>query len=378
MKELLLLAVFIGIMLVGCKKDNEDKIYGNGTSADPYKIGTAAALVKMAEYINTGDTAYNNKYYILTTDIDLKRNNWIPIGTKDNSFNGYFDGNKHKITGLFISNNNIDYVGLFGNIAGGSVRDLVVEVYFVCNSFVGGVAAGIYNSEITNCTVIGEIKGNWYVGSVAGIVDNSEITNCTATGERKGNWYVGGVAGIVDNGGSITNCYTTGAVDGISRIGGVAGAICNSGSITNCYATGEVRGSIYVGGVVGYVSSGNITNCAALIPSIQCVSISNHDHGRVAGYNEGGTFTNNVAWDGMAYTPDINFPATTPFPTSGDTDLHGSDINTTAAKNQSTYTGLGWGFAVNGAGPWKMGGGVYQLPVFYWQNPTIPTPTHLQ
>ena len=56
---------------------------------------------------------YSNKYYILTDDIDLNNNLWLPIGNSDFPFVGSFDGNGHTIYNLKLSNN-YENVGLFG------------------------------------------------------------------------------------------------------------------------------------------------------------------------------------------------------------------------------------------------------------------------
>jgi len=65
----------------------------------------AAELAQLATYVNTSAStvAYCDKYYNLNNDIDLSNYQtgagWIPIGTTY-SFNGIFDGNGKKITGL--------------------------------------------------------------------------------------------------------------------------------------------------------------------------------------------------------------------------------------------------------------------------------------
>lgn len=151
---------------------------GAGTYSDPYQIGTAAQLTKLAELVNAGDTNYNDKHYKLTAGISLStygRNwnsgkGWIPIGTDDvNGFKGSFDGNGKKITGLYI-NRTKDYIGLFGYLDGGMVQDLGLEEVGIAGAFyVGGVAGAAYGS-VTNCYTTGAVNGGLGIGGVAGFV----------------------------------------------------------------------------------------------------------------------------------------------------------------------------------------------------------------
>jgi len=189
---------------------------GNGTPASPYQISTPAQLEYLAKKINTENADYNNKHYILTADIDLSEygknfNNgkgWIPIGAVYTTpFNGTFDGNRKKITGLYI-NSDSDLLGLFG-----------------------------YST---------------------GIVKNLGLEEVNITGRND----VGGLAGMIFSS-IIANCYVTGNIKGIDQVGGMMGAVCFS-KIDNCYTLGTVSGKIYVGGIVGGSTNGQLQNCAAL------------------------------------------------------------------------------------------------------------------
>lgn len=54
---------------------------GEGTAANPYKIQNVDDLKLLAENVNNGE-AYANTYFKLTANIDLKNEEWTPIGTK--------------------------------------------------------------------------------------------------------------------------------------------------------------------------------------------------------------------------------------------------------------------------------------------------------
>jgi len=186
---------------------------GAGTNASPFEIFTAEQLAKLAELVNDPATRaeWRDKYYKLCADIDLSAygenyndgKGWIPIS----SFNGHFDGDGKKITELYINNDLAD-VGLFGSI-GGTVTNLGIEIALagiksgggaVAISGVGGVAGSVGGANITNCYVIGAVRGDGdrqiAVGGVVGDVRGSRITNCYTIGTVSGRMYVGGVVGI--------------------------------------------------------------------------------------------------------------------------------------------------------------------------------------
>ncbi|MDR2424239.1 MAG: fibronectin type III domain-containing protein, partial [Prevotellaceae bacterium] len=297
---------------------------GSGNSAsDPYQISSVADLAQLATNVNGGNE-YSDKFFRLTANLNLNvpphnsGEGWTPIGNDFNRFEGNFDGDGKTISGLFIDRISTDYQGLFGVIDGGEVKNLGLEnVNIKGKDFVGSMAGVVTNSSLTNCYATGDVSGNNYVGGVAGKVFSevfigsgvSRLTNCSATGNVSGTGNnVGGVAGevVVDGGGviSLTNCYATGAVSGSNQVGGVAGGVTGS-SLSNCYATGAVSGNNSVGGVAGvvYTDGSNLSNCAALNPSVKATG---SPAGRVVGYN-GGTLSNNIAWDGMGTDGGIQF-----------------------------------------------------------------------
>ena len=287
---------------------NDPNFTGCGTSEDPFLIGTAAQLAKLSELLNaSGSHNYSSKYYKLTADISLSAygtafnggKGWIPIGVL--IFEGHFDGNNHKVSGLYINDGSLDYKGLFGTITdGGSVSNLGVSGTVSGRNNVGGLAGRVlegsnitncysnvvvsgsggnigglvgtfsYNSNITNCHATGEVKStgsgssNFAVGGLVGTsANNSIITNSFATGEVSGIEGIGGLVGIVASA-HITNCYATGAVNGGGEVGGVAGVVRNDAIMTNCFATGTVIGGSSVGGVAGSVrGDAVVANCYA-------------------------------------------------------------------------------------------------------------------
>ena len=326
---------------------------GSGSENFPYLIGTAKELMFLAMLVNAGwwDTGQSTSrvYLKLIDNIDLTAygsvwnggKGWIPIGESSmNSFYGHFDGDKHKVSGLYMNNSNSIEAGLFGNINGGTVRNLGVE-----GTVVGG-------------SIIGALVGT-AIGTNFGFNYSVNIINCYAAVAVSGSSTVGGLAGRVINGG-ILNCYATGDVSGSRTISTTVGGLVGSasGNVTNCYATGTISGVSYVGGISGDVYE-KIENCAALNPIInQLPGGSNMYFGRVAGYGSGGLspIINSVSWDGTTLLPDGTFDGG-----------NGTDITTMQTKDIETYkTTLGWQFGNNETNPWKMGANGY--PVFFWQE----------
>ena len=250
---------------------------GSGTEQDPYLIETGAQLAYLAAAVNQGNTFYH-EYFRLVHSIDLGGLEWTPIGGEQyvynariyyRSFDGFFDGNGHAVSGFAITETYHNYVGLFGYVSnGGAIGNLAVKDFTVSlpdrstMSYVGGLV-GYISGDLVNCCATGDVRVEF------AITDSFAYKN-----------YVGGLAG--HNSGTITACFATGdvrvtVVSGTMfsselRVGGLVGDNI-FGEITNCYATGDVYGyacanthdtgdaNAYVGGLVGY--GGTVRSCFA-------------------------------------------------------------------------------------------------------------------
>ncbi len=217
---------------------------GTGTINDPYQI---ASLDDLHTFSSSPDDW--DKHFILSADIDASdTQNWndgngfSPVGNYDNPFTGSLDGREHNISGLYISRINSYYVGLFGMILTGDVKNL----------------------NLINFNV----EGGFNVGSLAGVIgyisaDTSKINyisceNCSVSGGGK----IGGLAGEVYSA-IISNCYFEGFVSGeISIIGGLIGQTNNGNgsAINNCDITVNIAGPAYTGGLVG-INQIPVTDC---------------------------------------------------------------------------------------------------------------------
>ena len=278
---------------------------GDGSKDAVYEISNAGQLYWFAGLVNgtlSGIEQNTSANAVLTADIVVNKNvlkpdgtlnegssfkEWTPVGVgHDSSYTGIFDGKNHTISGLYFSNQDKVYVGLFGYNSGKISNVGILDSYFYGASSVGGVIGTNYGT-ITNCYNAGSVNGTSdSVGGVSGFNYRGTVTNCYNTGSVNSTSYnVGGVIGY-NNAGTIKNCYNTGGVSGESTVGGVIGS--NYGTITNCYNTGGVSGESTVGGVIGSNDGETITNCY----NTGSVNGTSDSVGGVIGYNNYGTITN--------------------------------------------------------------------------------------
>ena len=187
-------------------------IYDNTTKT--YTVYNADGLLAWNEAAQS-DLSIN---CTLTADIDLTGKTWTPIGdgsTSANSYQGTFDGQGHRITGLAITTDNPsgENAALFDGIGGnGEVKNLqLVDVDYDVKQ--GGASGGIAWDNfgtITACSVTGTIAAA--SGSVGGIaaVNYGTITACWFKGSITGYLFVGGIAAFNYN--DVSACYWNGNV----------------------------------------------------------------------------------------------------------------------------------------------------------------------
>lgn len=234
---------------------------GKGTEAEPYLIPELEELEVFRDYINGGNGG--GEFFKLTADIDMSSKysaetgtSWTPIGNVSNRFSGNFDGDGHKISGLYI-NRIEDDQGLFGYVReDGTVKNLGVEGIVSGDCFVGGIVGRNYG-KIEKCSNACTVSGV-YTGGIVGI-NNGTIENCYNTGKISGDNTVGGVVGR-NHKGTLKNCYNTGEVSGDYHVGGVVGNTDHS-TIIYCYNTGKVNSKRYVSGIIGSTMYDTVTNC---------------------------------------------------------------------------------------------------------------------
>lgn len=225
----------------------ENYFSGEGTEESPYLITSASDLKLFSNVVNNLSISpyYKAACYKQTEDIDLNNALYDPIGVfkeddilyQSITFDGVYDGNKHKITNLFV-NTSKDYAGLFGRTSRHSV--------------------------IKNLSVYGNVTGsNVCTGGIVGEVGyGGQIINCSFSGSVTGPRLTGGITSGLRGGGTVSGCYVNadiktelsgndawaGGIMGRSNVGFASNS--ENAIISNNYFVGTVSGSV-TGGIVG-------------------------------------------------------------------------------------------------------------------------------
>lgn len=308
---------------------------GTGTMTDPILISSAGQLAQLAYDVNTGANSYDNKIVALAADIDLnkmvdgKRVQWIPIGyshpfrgmflglnLKEYAANGYVEGQKHKISGMYINvttATDARQFGLFG-ILGGNVSHLQLEDVSISvdlsalsdspNYFVGALCGSTIGIDLED--------SDWYQGKYKeqnnellhsvthGIDDVAVSGTLTAKGNANATVYVGGIcgqfyiAGIIHSTANVvintSDCVYIGGICGVDY--GIYGPFstygrclydCLSNATITC--NGNVNRSVMVGGIVGQMVEGEKAYACVSMGSIRCNNAAvTYNVGGICGY----------------------------------------------------------------------------------------------
>lgn len=311
--------------------DKTMQMTGSGTEDDPYIVTCGPHLYNLTlgvkdfyEY-----DKFNGAYFKQVANISLHdasyyckhEDGWIPIGSVDYPFVGYYDGGNHSISNMYCYQDSLCGVGFFGNITNSSIQNLTIKNADIRGGIgVGGVAGCLMSisgerttSSIINCKVVNSsIKASENgvaVGGIAGIIDmhtvgliekcqsiNSSIIAdynaggiigsssaysltsidlCENTSTVQTNYSgAGGIIGVADTL-SITTSNNSGNITGATAYtdetenatGRGAGGICGGSGfsyISGCTNTGEIKGYEGVGGIIGTTRLGYTETNGAL------------------------------------------------------------------------------------------------------------------
>lgn len=167
----------------------------SGTLDVVYEISNAGQLYWFADKVNNDNGNYGSANAVLTAHITVNEGvldasgnlvsdtsgfrEWTPIGGYNGKmvqYTGTFDGDNHKISGLYYkytSTENITSAGLFGCVfVGGKVSNVgVVDSYFELNfngkiyGYISGVC-GFNRGTIENCYNKGNVVGKYETEAV--------------------------------------------------------------------------------------------------------------------------------------------------------------------------------------------------------------------
>ena len=217
---------------------------------DFYEIATPENLAWFAVQVNKGNLEYNA---ILTDDIVIWEDpvssetlEWTPIGVDEKTdtlgFKGIFDGNGHKVSGVYVPPSKYGRSGFFGVLSAFSV---------------------VKNLTIENASIQGLLKSASQTGGLAGVFNGDSIINCEFHGMVKDS-IVGGLVGWAEryeyrtdrrdaehgHSGIIVNSRNYGDVVSLDYAGGLVG-ISEDVDIISSENFGNVTGS-FCGGILGF------------------------------------------------------------------------------------------------------------------------------
>lgn len=210
------------------------------SSRNTYIIKNVSDMQKLHDYPNAN--------FKLAGNIDMSSytsgKGWEPV----ENFTGNFDGRGYTISNLTIKRPTESYIGLFGNVEDGTIKNVVLE----------------------NVAVVGESYTGALAGTMSGHVSNVFVKGGSVTGERD---RVGGLVGAHQ--GDISMCKVNlSGVSGREEVGGVVG-VFSFGSIRQVKSEiSEINGDIAVGGFAGLVSASNeatLEECAVTVGTVSAI-----------------------------------------------------------------------------------------------------------
>ncbi len=178
-------------------------ILQNGAIAES---GYFATLAEFRDLVNAGETFAG---YTITLQGNVKLDNveWVPIGTNEHPFSGYFDGNGYTISDFTI-NSTGSYNGIFGKVVGitegASYKKTANEVWDSENYTLkdGTYSEDLFKTVIKNFNVTNfAIKTGTFGAAVIGWAENAyiekiKVTNGTVTDDGIKAGKIAGVVGV--------------------------------------------------------------------------------------------------------------------------------------------------------------------------------------
>ncbi|GEM_PF-5025118 len=244
-----------------------------------YRISKPGHLVWFRDAVNSGQVSINGK---LRDDIDLGMvcgetiGSWEPIGSKEKSFRGKFDGDGYTISNLYI-NSKYDYTGLFGYIYNATIEALKLSKATVKGGSSTGALVGHTAGNSANIISYIEVDGSCSVegssaaGGIIGEAYAIRIDHCINRADVVGADRAGGIAAYLTSvKGDFYECHNFGTIISEGTAGGVVGRIdlsTSSHKIYNCANYGSVSGKALVGGLLGFLynpSGTEIKNCLSV------------------------------------------------------------------------------------------------------------------
>ncbi len=223
----------------------DEKAWDGKTLTEPqliegvYQISTGAELAWLANHINSGNATVNAA---VTDDLQLGGYDWTPAGTSSKPFSGNFDGQGHRIDGLYIDKATATYQGLFGYLKTGTISGVEVHGQINAKSYIGGIVAYMHqNSLVDRCANYVDITAtSTYIGGITGYLSTatSKITNCYNAASVSGTTNCGGITGNNNKDAVVENVFNVGQISG-TTVGAIAGGTTAKDNYVNAFAVEE-------------------------------------------------------------------------------------------------------------------------------------------
>ena len=229
-----------------------------------------------------------SKNYRLTDDIDFStlsaedRNRTKSIGTVTYPFQGKFDGNGKKITGLTLSDSDSGLFWYAGNLS--RIYDVTIEnpnVYFSDNAavLVHNNYGIIERCAVIGCNITADLGGvmGGMVSRNYGVIRASYVQGGKLDSHSTTSTGHAGFVGANEDGGVIERCWTSMDVNTTSDYAGGFVGLGYNGTIRDCASFGNVSARGYSGGFVGRsVYESNVyENCYAA-GTVTCTEAEGH------------------------------------------------------------------------------------------------------
>jgi hypothetical protein len=276
-----------------------NRYVGVGEEGDPYMVRVVFDLQAMNGFLSG--------YFELAGDIDAsstvewnpswfssRYSGFMPIGSEGTAFTGFFDGQGHTISSLFV--NRSGNLGLFGYTDEATLKNVILDQLSIQgrpgNGSVGALAGHVVDTNIDNVTVMGGeitltsilprgVSGDYIITDEASAIDlpdldldlitsdgvgllvgsawgDSSISESSSSGSiSNSRWDIlGGLVGLLADS-TISGSFSTATLSGHNFVGGLVGINWNGVVEGNSYAVGAVTGAQAIGGLVGAVLGGN-------------------------------------------------------------------------------------------------------------------------
>ena len=214
-----------------------------------YVNSSEATLLPPTEVSSSDQITDMRGRYILADNFVLTGS----IGTSNNPFRGYIDGN-------MVTRDNLGYP-LVAYAEDATIKNVILKdvnlsggtnVGAICNEAKG--ACRIYN-----CGVLGTLSETKD--------ENGKVTNITSTSTISGSGYVGSIVGLLDGTSRVINCYSYATVSGGTYAAGIVGYNKQTSSqtslktiIVNCMFYGDITGGNKKYPVFGNLNINNNSN----------------------------------------------------------------------------------------------------------------------